>query len=93
MKEIICLTTYPPRECGIATFSEDLIRAIETKFGESFSVKVCALESSSEQHGNDVSDANINIVVKNTIFFLNYFFNDTATTEIYTLSLHDALPI
>src|SRR3712207_6860139 len=24
---------------------------------------------------------------------LFYFFNDTATTEIYTLSLHDALPI
>ena len=22
-----------------------------------------------------------------------FFFNDTATTEIYTLSLHDALPI
>src|SRR6185295_19895830 len=29
------------------------------------------------------------------IFFLSFFFffNDTATTEIYTLSLHDALPI
>src|SRR2546426_12396439 len=26
-----------------------------------------------------------------TIFY--FFFNDTATTEIYTLSLHDALPI
>src|SRR5688572_32501815 len=26
------------------------------------------------------------------LFFL-FFFNDTATTEIYTLSLHDALPI
>src|SRR4051794_41892714 len=25
--------------------------------------------------------------------FLCFFFNDTATTEIYTLSLHDALPI
>src|SRR3712207_9368458 len=24
---------------------------------------------------------------------VNFFFNDTATTEIYTLSLHDALPI
>jgi len=24
---------------------------------------------------------------------LMFFFNDTATTEIYTLSLHDALPI
>src|SRR2546430_4075023 len=27
------------------------------------------------------------------ITFLFFFFNDTATTEIYTLSLHDALPI
>src|SRR3712207_9379324 len=27
------------------------------------------------------------------IFSLFFFFNDTATTEIYTLSLHDALPI
>src|SRR2546427_11279759 len=26
-------------------------------------------------------------------FFALFFFNDTATTEIYTLSLHDALPI
>src|SRR3712207_7706593 len=26
------------------------------------------------------------------VFFI-FFFNDTATTEIYTLSLHDALPI
>src|SRR2546430_16841873 len=31
---------------------------------------------------------------RNTIvFFFFFFFNDTATTEIYTLSLHDALPI
>ena len=27
------------------------------------------------------------------LFFVFFFFNDTATTEIYTLSLHDALPI
>src|SRR3712207_9151327 len=27
------------------------------------------------------------------VFFHFFFFNDTATTEIYTLSLHDALPI
>src|SRR3712207_7445619 len=26
-------------------------------------------------------------------YYLFFFFNDTATTEIYTLSLHDALPI
>src|SRR5438132_10622477 len=28
-----------------------------------------------------------------SLTFLFFFFNDTATTEIYTLSLHDALPI
>src|ERR1039457_1675751 len=27
------------------------------------------------------------------VFLVFFFFNDTATTEIYTLSLHDALPI
>src|SRR5256885_5133814 len=30
---------------------------------------------------------------KYSLFFFFFFFNDTATTEIYTLSLHDALPI
>src|SRR5436309_5356734 len=29
----------------------------------------------------------------NCVHILIFFFNDTATTEIYTLSLHDALPI
>src|SRR5947209_20408122 len=34
------------------------------------------------------------IVIPSFVFFLFFFFfNDTATTEIYTLSLHDALPI
>src|SRR2546425_6987141 len=28
-----------------------------------------------------------------SLVFFFFFFNDTATTEIYTLSLHDALPI
>src|ERR1035437_11018875 len=31
------------------------------------------------------------ISCRSVVFF--FFFNDTATTEIYTLSLHDALPI
>src|SRR3989441_9513398 len=32
-------------------------------------------------------------MLKRPLFFVVFFFNDTATTEIYTLSLHDALPI
>src|SRR2546426_8722052 len=33
------------------------------------------------------------MIVLLLFFFSFFFFNDTATTEIYTLSLHDALPI
>src|SRR5258708_28524797 len=32
-------------------------------------------------------------MTRSLVFSLLFFFNDTATTEIYTLSLHDALPI
>src|SRR3712207_7087083 len=35
----------------------------------------------------------VNISILLYSFSLFFFFNDTATTEIYTLSLHDALPI
>lgn len=50
MNEILCITSYPPRECGIATFSDDLINAIQDKFGESYSMRVCAIESKLEKH-------------------------------------------
>jgi len=45
LPEILFLTSYPPRECGIATYSQDLLSALENKFSNSFSLKVCALES------------------------------------------------
>src|SRR5689334_24843744 len=32
-------------------------------------------------------------LIRSLFFAFFFFFNDTATTEIYTLSLHDALPI
>src|SRR2546425_12860558 len=33
------------------------------------------------------------LLIRSSTSFSLFFFNDTATTEIYTLSLHDALPI
>src|SRR3989442_13553067 len=33
------------------------------------------------------------LIYPSLLLFFFFFFNDTATTEIYTLSLHDALPI
>jgi glycosyltransferase involved in cell wall biosynthesis len=45
LAEILFITSYPPRECGIATYSQDLIKALHNKFSNSLSIKVCALES------------------------------------------------
>ena len=42
--EILFITSYPPRVCGIATYSHDLIKALDNKFSNSLSIKVCALE-------------------------------------------------
>ena len=42
--EILMITSFPPRKCGIATYSQDLIAAIENKFCDSHSIKVCALQ-------------------------------------------------
>ncbi|WP_084625957.1 glycosyltransferase [Flavobacterium soli] len=50
LPEILVLTTYPPRECGIATYSEDLIKALRNQFVYSFDIKICALESKKEKH-------------------------------------------
>lgn len=50
MRKIVCITTYPPRECGIATFAQDLIRAIQSKFGNSYSIRICAVESGTEKY-------------------------------------------
>lgn len=43
--EILVITSFPPRECGIATYSQDLIKAIVSKFSNKINVKVCALEA------------------------------------------------
>lgn len=47
---ILFITSYPPRECGIATYSHDLVKALNSKFGNTFSLKVCALESGSTNY-------------------------------------------
>jgi glycosyltransferase involved in cell wall biosynthesis len=50
LSEIIIITSYPPRECGIATYSQDLVKSIENKFKQSFNLRICALETETENH-------------------------------------------
>lgn len=50
LPEILFITSFPPRECGIATYSQDLITALNNLFDHSFTCSICALESATEQH-------------------------------------------
>jgi len=42
--DLLMITSFPPRKCGIATYSQDLITAIQDKYCNSFNIKVCALQ-------------------------------------------------
>ena len=53
--KILIITTYPPRECGIATYSQDLIKSLNNKFKKSFDIKICALENGSHTYGEEVN--------------------------------------
>ncbi len=48
--EVLMITSYPPRECGIATYSQDLIKALDNKFNQSFKIGICPIESLNEKH-------------------------------------------
>jgi len=50
LPEILFITSYPPRECGIATYSQDLMKALNNQYVSSFSLTVCALENEHEKH-------------------------------------------
>ncbi|RKS14787.1 glycosyltransferase [Flavobacterium sp. 120] len=55
--KMLLVSSYPPRECGIATFSNDIVNAVKIVFGDTLPVEVCALQNS-EQHfeySNEVS--------------------------------------
>lgn len=47
--EILIISSYPPRECGIATYSQDLVQALHTQFGQAFKMTICALETDTEK--------------------------------------------
>ena len=50
LPQILFITSYPPRECGIATYSQDLIQALNNKFDYTFDLKICPIESENEKH-------------------------------------------
>lgn len=47
---VLLISSYPPRECGIATYSQDLLNALNQQFDRSFELQVCALETGFTDH-------------------------------------------
>jgi len=48
--EVLFITSYPPRESGIAAYSQDLLKALNNKFNKSLSIRVCALENDDSKY-------------------------------------------
>ncbi|MBP0903166.1 glycosyltransferase [Mariniflexile gromovii] len=59
LPKVLMLTTYPPRECGIATYSYDLKNALDSTFEDCFDIKICALESNIENHSYGTKDVDL----------------------------------
>ena len=54
-KQLVMISTFPPRECGIATYCQDLIKALQDKFVRSYDIKICALENENHEYNNNVN--------------------------------------
>ncbi len=61
LPEIVFITSYPPRECGIATYSQDLIFALNNKFRKSFDIKICALQNQNDDY---IYPENVNYILE-----------------------------
>jgi glycosyltransferase involved in cell wall biosynthesis len=55
-KTILLMSSYPPRQCGLATFSCDIVNSVKLVFGDSLPIEVCALQKEDNQfeYGLDV---------------------------------------
>lgn len=46
--KMLVVSSYPPRECGLATFSNDIVNAVNNVFGNTLPIEVCALQNSDQ---------------------------------------------
>ena len=47
--KMLIVSSYPSRECGLATFSNDIVNAVKIVFGNTLPIEVCALQNNHHQ--------------------------------------------
>jgi glycosyltransferase involved in cell wall biosynthesis len=54
--KMLIVSSYPPRECGLATFSNDVANSVKKVFGNTLPIEICALQNVKHQfkYGNEV---------------------------------------
>jgi glycosyltransferase involved in cell wall biosynthesis len=54
--KMLIVSSYPPRECGLATFSNDIVNSVKKVFGNTLPIEVCALQNNKHQfeYGDEV---------------------------------------
>lgn len=81
LPKIVMLTTFPPRECGIATYSQDLIGNLVKIYGDSFDLKVCPLYDNNQTF-NEQTEFSLNTDSKESYQKLSHQINDDPTIKM-----------
>ena len=50
LPEILFITSYPPGDCKTVTYAQHLTKELSQKFGHSFKISICPIESANEQY-------------------------------------------
>ena len=55
-RKIIFISTYPEKKCGIASFTQDLVSAIQSGSFKDYEINVCALDTKLNKFGTGSGD-------------------------------------
>jgi glycosyltransferase involved in cell wall biosynthesis len=81
--ELLVITSFPPRECGIATYSQDLVNAIEDKYSDDLTIKLCALRTQEA-----------NIIYPSTVsYFLDTWLKDDYTRLAMDINADESIKL